>query len=239
MKTVRRLAVPLLIGVLVAMLAACGGDDDDDSGGGIPAPGGSTNSGSNDKPASSGGSSAKGSCEVKVTGDIQTTFTGTGGTGAVTSDYWYTDDEMKKILGILKSGDESVEDAMKKDPRLFLLLINCGTGANAKESISIMPSNGSKYADVPFKPGEYAIPVQGALGGAKKPGEFNVLLSVQDGVWKVSEAGTLKISKFDKTGIAGTFSFKSEETFAEGTPRKINVSGTFDFACPDGDNCKR
>ena len=128
---------------------------------------------------------------------------------------------------------------MKKDPRVFLLILNCTSSeGGGKNSISILPGNDSKYKDVPFQPGEYTIPVQGALG-ANKAGEFGVLLSAGDKSFKVTEAGKLKITKFDKTGIAGTFSYKGQDAFAEGTPKKVAVEGKFDFPCAAGDNCKK
>lgn len=246
----RRWVWPLLAVFVIAALAfaACGGDDDDNGGGGFAGPGGSGDSKESSTKAtggstSGGGGSAasnNGSCEVSVTGDVSATWKGRGGASAVGSDYWYSVDEMKKIVGTLKSANESVDDAMKKDPRLYLLILNCtSTEGGGKNSISLFPSNSSKYKDVPFQPGEYVIPKQGGLGGVENPGEFGVLLSVGDGSFKVAEAGKLKITKFDKTGIAGTFIYKGEEGFAQGTPKKVSVEGKFDFACPAGDNCKK
>lgn len=231
----------MAVSVIAALaLAACGDNDDDD--GGFTGPGGSKDSPTRGSTSGGGASAASnnGGCEVTVTGDVSASWKGRGGASALGSDYWYSDDEMKKIVGTLKSANESVDDAMKKDPRLYLLILNCtSTEGGGKNSISLFPSSKSKYKDVPFQPGEYVIPKQGGLGGGENPGEFGVLLSVGESGFKVAEAGKLKITKFDKTGIAGTFSYKGEEAIAQGTPKKISVEGKFDFACPAGDNCKK
>lgn len=235
----RRLG-PLMAGMVAAslVLGACGGDDD----GGSPAgPGGfGARKDGATQASGSGASSGTGSCEVNLTGDVKVSWKGRGGASAAGSDYWYSDDEMKKMLGVMKSSKESVDDAMKKDPRLFLLILNCTSSeGGGKNSVSILPSGDSKYKDVPFQAGEYAIPVQGALGGAAKPGDFGVLLSVGEGAYRVVEAGKLKITKFDKSGIAGSFSYKGEEVFGEGKPKVVNVEGKFEFRCPAGENCKK
>ena len=122
-------------------------------------------------------------------------------------------------------------DDRVQDPRLFLLILNRVSGSgDAKNSLSLFPSNASKYADVPFKPGEYVIPKGGLLGGSDKPGQFSVLLSPAKTVYEVSEDGKLGITKFDKTGIAGTFSFRGVEGLpSSGTAKSISVSGKFDF----------
>lgn len=215
--------LPALVAFLVLLaifVAACGGGDSDGK------PGGSENLGpgsSQSKPGS--GSSASGECEVNVTGDQQVSYKAQGGNTAVGADYWFvSEDELAKL----------------KEPKYYLLIVNClsGTGDN-KNSLSFMPSPATTFKDLPFKPAEYVIPAGGLLGGAEKPGEMSVLLSVGKSVYKVAEPGKLSITKFDRSGIAGTFSFKAEEGLAEGTPKKISVSGKFDYACPSGPNCKK
>ncbi|MEP6871371.1 MAG: hypothetical protein ABI939_05915 [Anaerolineaceae bacterium] len=225
----------LVIAVLVVSLftLACGDDD-----GGAVSPGGPFGDNKTAKSGVRDGSSGSGSCEVKVTGDQQLTFSGKAGPGAVGSDYWFTDDDLRQTFTALKNDKESVEAALKKDPRLYLLIVNCNQ-AGGGGTLSLIPSNTSKYKDVPFKPADYVISKQGALSGAKNPGEFTALLNLAKGGFNVSEPGKLQITKFDKSGIAGTFTFKAEEFAAEGTPKKVNVEGKFDFSCPGGGSCKK
>jgi hypothetical protein len=205
-------AVTLLAG-LGLFAFACGG------GGNAASPGapGQSAPGSNatDVPLKTG----PGTCEVKVTGDLTVDYKGQGGSSAVGSDYWLTDDEIRSAVSVLSGlgnnasdaeKKKAVDAAMKADPRLYLLILNCISGSgDAKNSLSLLPSGSSKYADVPFKPGQYTIPKGGLLGGADKPGEFSVLVSLGKDAYQVSEDGKLNITKFDKTGIAGSFSFRS------------------------------
>ncbi|MBA4179171.1 MAG: hypothetical protein C0506_01145 [Anaerolinea sp.] len=234
---------PLLLLAMAAVSVACGGDDDGGSGG-LTAPGGA---GGEREAATKGtggpgggpavGGSSNGSCEVNVNGDVTASWKGRGGASAVGSDYWFGDEEMKKILGSLKSAGETVDEAMKKDPRLYILIVNClpsGTGGN--NALSLIPGGDSKYKDIPFKAGEYVIAKPDAQD---QPGEFSVMLTVGEVFFSVTEPGKLTIAKFDQTGIAGSFSFKGEEAFGEGAAKKVNVDGKFDFACPAGEKCKR
>jgi hypothetical protein len=162
-----------------------------------------------------------GDCEVKVTGDVTVSWKGDGGADAVGTEYWMSEDEIREALEFLATGtkeekERQVEEAMKEEPRLYILLLNCTSTDDRGQNITLSPSAQATYGDVPFKAGDYVIPVGGALGGAEDPGEFGVLFGVEgDDLWKVSEAGALKITRWDNKGIAGTFNFKAEEVFAE------------------------
>ena len=195
------------------------------------------------------GMSGAGRCEVKVSGDENVSFSSGGGPAAVGTDYWYSDAELRQSLRMLeKVGgssksdaeiDRAVDAAMRQDPRFMLLVVNCGNAAEKNGSVSLLPGEGSKYADVPFGAKSYTIAKGGLLGGGAKAGEFSVIFSVKDGVYALDEPGELKITKFDKSGIAGTFSFKATERLAQGAPKKVTVQGTFDFPCSGGANCKK
>ena len=185
---------------------------------------------------------SKGSCQTKISGDETIEFTGSGGVSAVGTDYWYTEDEMREILRQIASFGEGktdeqieqeVEDGMQLDPRFILLLLNC-VDPSGSPSISLSPSSGSKYADVPYEARTYVIKAgEGLFGGSETPGEFGVLMTVGETSYRVSVDGEINITKFDGSGIAGTFSFGAEDIFpAEGqTAKVITVEGSFDFAC--------
>jgi hypothetical protein len=54
----------------------------------------------------------------------------------------------------------------------------------------------------------------------------------------VSEEGELRITKFDTSGIEGSFSFGAEELFGEAEdPDQIQVEATFRFDCTGGSKC--
>jgi len=186
-------------------------------------------------------------CQGKISGEVNQEFSGPGGSSAVGTDYWYTEDEMRAILRQLAEfGGElseeeieaEVEEGMARDPRLFLLLLNC-VSTDGTVSISLSPSSASKYADVPFEPGTYKIAGGGFLGGSDVPGEWGVLLTVGEGSFAVSDAGgEINITKFDSSGIAGSFSFPAEEIFAEdGTSGTITVEATFEYDCVGQSAC--
>jgi hypothetical protein len=195
------------------------------------------------------GDTSNGTCDVRVSGDETLAYHGSGGPSAAGTDYWYTDDEMREILRQLASFggdltaeqlDAQVAEDMMKDPRYILFVLSCvspdGTG-----SISLLPSSASKYSDVPFAAKEYVIKAgEGSFGGTETPGEFSILMTLGDSSYKVGTDGTLDITKFDNSGIAGTFSFGADEVFpADGTTAKvITVEGSFDFRCTGPSVCE-
>ena len=55
-----------------------------------------------------------------------------------------------------------------------------------------------------------------------------------ESVFAVSSPGEVALTKFDETGITGTFSFSASASDA----RAITVSGSFDFACTGRSVCQ-
>ena len=190
-------------------------------------------------------------CEVQVTGDVTTSFVATRAKSApveemsrlgAAADYWLTDDEIRKGLDMLQRSFASsskpptdaeiaakVDQAMKEDPRVMLLLLNCGKG---ESHLTFSPTKGSKYADVPYGPKKYRL-----TAADDKPGDFTLMFpSVEIDGQKTGLApgdGTFEITKFDDTGIAGTFTFPAT---ADG--KKVTVAGSFSYACAGGSKCK-
>ncbi len=240
--------------LVAALAAACGGGGgDDDSDGGSPGDD-STADGPKATATSKPGSTNSGKgCELKVTGDkeisAKTAYSASGsGAGA---DYWSSDDEIRAaLLALVKAGNAGISDAdakkkvdeeMKKDPRLFLLIVNCVAPKPDDASISFFPGDESKYADVPFGPKKYTLPPDGGLGGGANAGEFSVLFSIGDHFFAVTEPGELNITRFDSNGVAGTFKFtaKESEFLADGKPLSVKVEGSFDYPCLGGSKCKK
>ena len=249
-----------------AFFAACGGESSETTEA-SPSGGGSSATGSAATAPADGSATAKapaaatnasnpstgaGSCEVKVTGDLSVTGKGQGGASAVGSDYWLTDDELREGLKLFeKFGnpdlstaqvEKNVDEKMKNDPRLFILILNCQTSDGDEEiSVSVLPSNESKYRDVPYGPKKYAIAAGGILGGDPKTGEFGVLLTIGGRSFAVSEAGELNITKWDGSGIAGAFTFaaKEPELLARGTAKAVSVAGAFSYKCTGQRKCRK
>ncbi len=156
-------------------------------------------------------------CEVKVEGDVTATAVHAGGPGAVGTDYWMSKDELHQAVAMLQKDPAKVEEAMKKDPVFYLLLMNCGGG---DVGLSFFPNMTSKYADVPFAPKKSVF--------GTKPGDYTALLSLSHKGYMPDPGGTFDVTKFDKTGISGTFAFE-----ATGMSKKdhVKVSGTFNYKC--------
>jgi hypothetical protein len=242
---VRRLCV-------LALIAACGKSPAPS--GGAPASGASGSaSGSADRLPDVTAPPGEGDdrCEIHVRGDA--TLDAAIGhphaqpssrharVGAAT-DYWMTEDELRMGLtamaGMNAGGNQSyaantaaAEAAMKKDPRMFLLTLECG---NEQARIGLAPTPDSHYADVPYGPKKYRI-----AATMPQAGDFVVqFVMAQDGrrqAFVAGDGGALDIAKFDKTGIAGTFHFTAKSA---GGDRSITVDGSFEYGCMGGHACE-
>jgi hypothetical protein len=159
-----------------------------------------------------------GACEVSIEGAVTKTAKAPGGMSALGSDYFMNDDEMREAVKFFARG-KPIEEAMKQDPRIYTLIVNC---AGQGVSLNFLPGGDSKYADVPFGPKKYAI---GGMMGAKS-GEMAVMLSIDNEMFRVEPGGFLDVTKFDKVGLAGTFEFK-----AKGDKGEITVKGKIDYKC--------
>jgi hypothetical protein len=183
-------------------------------------------------------------CEVHVTGsqtlDIIATKPRRSPDGKVSAgtEYWLTDEELRYALATLvriggdkpskAEVDRKVEEGMKKDPRLWLLLMNCSTD---DVFVNLSASNSSRSSDIPFGPHTYAITSD------PKAGEFSAMFSIEQGKhasYHLAAPGKLEITKFDATGITGTFGFEAE---ARDKGQRVTVKGSFDFGCA-GRKCK-
>jgi hypothetical protein len=119
--------------------------------------------------------------------------------------------------------EQQIAEAKVSDPKIMLLLLNC-TGKRAH--VTIGAGAESHYKDVPYAPGKYVL-----SSGARKPGQFSVMFGVDHDFFSAGE-GTLDITKFDSSGIAGTFEFPAENTdFKTKEKKKVMVKGKFDYAC--------
>lgn len=196
-------------------------------------------------PGAASEGTATGKCSFTTTGDVAITVEGISrksppnGKAMATTDYWMTESQLRMGLETLAGLDSKkskaeiaakVDEGMKKDPRFMLLLINCGAEAG---SINLGPHNDSKYADVPMKPAKYAI------ASPAKEGEFNAMINLRPpgghDSFTVSEPGTLELTKFDLTGIAGTIALKAKSLDGK---KSIELHGTFDFSCV-GEACTK
>ena len=224
---------------IVLTLTACGKSSDRTPGSNKPSPA----SPSVVAPAGDVAPGPQDRCEVHITGAQTVDIVGTkprgeqSGKVSAGSEYWLTDDELRSALSTFArlGGDKlskdqverKVDEGMKADPRLWLLLINCSTDDGF---LNLSASKDSKSKDIPFGPHTYVISTD------PKAGEFSKMLSTKKGKhvsYSLAAPGKLDITKFDATGITGTFTFEAQA----GESQRVTVNGSFDFGCA-GRKCK-
>ena len=153
------------------------------------------------------------------------------------SEYWMTDEELRGALAMMvriggdkpskQEIDAKVDEAMKKDPRLWLLMMNCSTDDGF---LNLSASNSSKSSDIAFGPHAYVI------ASDPKAGEFGAMFSTKRGKhtgYHLVAPGKLEITKFDASGITAAFGFEAESR----DNQHVTVKGSFDFGCA-GRKCK-
>ena len=223
---------------LTLTLTACGKSSDRTAGSNAPSPA---------SPAASAPAAVETGpqdrCEVHVTGSQTVDIVGTAARGrpntkvSAGTEYWMSDEELRSALGTFarlggdKLSKEAVErkidEGMKKDPRLWLLIVNCKSDDGF---LNLSASNSSKSSDVPFGPRTYVI------ASDPKAGEFGAMFMIERGKhtsYHLAAPGKLEITKFDASGIAGTFSFEAEAS----DKSRVTVQGSLDFGC-SGRKCK-
>jgi hypothetical protein len=245
--------------LVVALIAACGKSSAPSGGApassapaaapsgtpaiqGLPSPEGAP------PPRASGGDDR---CEIHVKGDATVDAiighphgqdsTRHARVGAAT-DYWMTEEELRMGLAVMagmnaggsqsyEANTAAAEEAMKKDPRMFLLVLECG---NEQARLQLAPAPGSRYADVPYAPKKYRI-----AATAPQPGDFAATFVLaqagQRQAWAAADGGTVDITRFDKSGIAGTFHFTAKSAAGD---HSITVDGSFDYGCMGGKACE-
>jgi hypothetical protein len=175
-------------------------------------------------------------CHVKFSGAEESEFSGMWWPGrkddkvTAASDYWATDAEVRTALRAgIKNKDRAEVDReigahMEHDPHLVILGIECISDSG---SLVIVSGEKSTYADIPFKPGTYKL----GTGTAKSApaGDFAVgRLRSAAGPYLDATPGTLTLTKFDATGVAGSFSFTATSA---STKAPAKIEGTFDLPC--------
>lgn len=91
-------------------------------------------------------------------------------------------------------------------------------------------SRSSKPEHVPLSPASYPL-VAGGKNSQAKPGEFAVgVLLVGHDVYRPT-SGTLKLTRFDETGVSGSFDLNGE--LPSDRRSQIRVHGKFEIPCGD------
>lgn len=256
MKSISRVGISLLAAATL-VFAACGGGDDDTRpeslpaggseatvAGGTAAAGSSSGQATSTARATQAASNSSGAgglgCEGTISGGVTGSFKSGSGASAVNTDYWFSEGDLVQAAQFL--GETQTQIKAKIEAKQFVvypLILNCG---DSKTGVNFLPK-AEAYADFPFGPKTYAIPAGGVLGGETKNGEVSVIILVDNNPYK-SKGGTFEVKKFDKSGIAGSFTIDIEEAFAtSGAAKTGKIVGTFNMPCTGagsgGSGCAR
>jgi hypothetical protein len=226
---------------LALMSAACGKSSDRKPGSAAPLAATPTSTTPEAAAATTG---PQDHCEVHVTGSQTLDIVGTkvhgtpDGKISMGTEYWYSDDEIRMALAtMIRVGgdklskaevDRKVDEGMKQDPRLWLFLMNCATDDGF---LNFSASNKSTSKDIPFGPHTYVISSEPAAG------EVSAMFSIKKGKhqsYHLAAPGRLEVTKFDTSGITGTFAFEAE---THDKSQRVSVKGSFDYGCKGG-KCK-
>jgi hypothetical protein len=153
-----------------------------------------------------------------------------GGSGA-SSDFWSsaglkksTNEKLDKALGQKAT---STENSVLVGPLVF----GCRS-EDGKTSMNIYTTQQTGSDHIVFGPKEYEL--DSAWNGKK--GHIGILLlKINDERYSIEGSGKLNVTKFDNSGVAGTFelNLKNKKT---SEPAKLNA--TFNLPC-NGDVCKK
>ena len=148
---------------------------------------------------------------MKVSGALTAEQTSGGGTSRSVTSYWFKPDDKQLTMMF---GD---------DPAKVGLILNC-TGKDI--NLNILARDRTKDG-VPFGPKLYTI---------ERKGELHVMASANKeplGGLK----GTIEITAFDASHIAGTIELEGHAMVDKTKP--VKISGTFDYKCPGFSGCAK
>lgn len=156
-----------------------------------------------------------GSCEVTFEGDLQKTYRSPGGASALGSDYFMNEEEIEQALKMFV-GEAKVAEAMRRDPKLYTLIVNCGVD---DLNLNFGAGADSTYADIPFGPKKYEV--------GNKKGQISMLGSVQKYAkyFRAKPGSWFEITKFDGSGLQGAFELEIDGDL------KGKVRGKIDYRC--------
>jgi hypothetical protein len=178
-------------------------------------------------------------CRVKITGAINTEFTGKDDSAAFNSDYYFTQQQIDDLTHVPSDDTDTLPtdttvageegDIPPRPagaaPVFSWFLLNCQGGDT---TLNLYANVNATKEDVPFGPGRYDIAGQ---GGSDDPKVFSatVAFGAEPGpeMYDVSPGGHVQIDRFDTKGAKGSFEFSMQDA----TGQKVDIDGTFDVTC--------
>ncbi|MEK7252005.1 MAG: hypothetical protein AAB198_01945 [Actinomycetota bacterium] len=178
-----------------------------------------------------------GGCAVEATGTDPISWTGPNDISAFTTDYWYTEDELRQqweFVGdpTLGAFEERIASGL---PVFTFFLFNCQGTEQAL--VSLYVSDATTRTDFPLGPGTYPIRAGFFGGGDLGPAEFAVIFSPNaTEVWGFDGEGVLNITEWSGERVVGNFAFNVVEQFSD-TPGSVSVLVSFEMTCQASAQC--
>jgi len=148
------------------------------------------------------------------------------------SDYWMSSGQKKKANETLdKAFGQKASVSSGSNEAIGPLILGCRS-EDGKTSLSVYTTSQTGSDHIVFGPKEYVL--DSAWEG--KQGHVGILLSkINDERYSIDGSGKFNVTKFDATGITGTFELNVKN---KKTSEPAKLSGTFNLPCK-GDLCKK
>lgn len=178
-----------------------------------------------------------GGCAVEATGTDPISWTGPNDISAFTTDYWYTEGELRQqweFVGnpTLGTFEERIASGL---PVFTFFLFNCEGPEQAL--VSLYVSDATTRTDFPLGPGTYPIRAGFFGGGDLGPAEFAAIFSPNaTEVWGFDGEGALNITEWSGERVVGNFAFNVVEQFSD-TPGSVSVLVSFEMTCQASAQC--
>lgn len=158
------------------------------------------------------------------------TLTMTAPESADWTTYWSAAGGAGSDAHSLHWGNATEKEAQAKSNSAVPLRITCSSGESPSVSVSLT-APGSTEAGIPLAGGTY--PIWGKQQTPSlKDGQILAENLMFDNRTFDSRSGTLTITRFDMSGVAGSFTIDGNEMNEEAAP--IHIEGTFDLPCTAG-----
>lgn len=158
------------------------------------------------------------------------TLTMTAPESADWTTYWSAAGGAGSAVHSVHWGNATEKEAQAKNNSALPLQITCGSSDSPPVSVSLT-APGSTETDIPLAGGTY--PIWGKQqAAALKGGQILTANLTFDNRTFDSRSGTLTLTRFDMSGVAGSFVIDGNEMNEEAAP--IHIEGTFDIPCSAG-----
>lgn len=166
-----------------------------------------------------------GTCEVTISGGVSATIKTGGGPSSINSEYWLSDSERLQLAVAVGDTQAAVQEKIAAGQFVLTpLLLTCG---DTRTNVQLL-ATARRQDQLPFGAGSYRI-AAGERLAAVTEGEFAASVVLSGKAYR-SGGGTLDITRFDRSGITGSFRLEIDDGGAAGAARGT-VVGRFEMSC--------